>query len=225
MIRSYNAASKHTSVEYDAFGNKTAITDRMGNTATFTYDAVNRLMTKSVPIEGDARSMSKHYYDAAGNVISKKTQRNRPSESASWRQTDFVYDSRNWLTDTIGHGDKGNVCSHTEYDIAGRKTEVYTGLAGAGVMGDGAAVTRYAYGRFGMASMTDPIGYSESYDSAKRDFCFARPTVTAQLRNTFAIRSTGPFPRLLHLAGIRRLAIPRRNIAGTGRFAGRETTP
>ena len=68
--------------------------------------------------------------------------------------------------------------------------------------------------------MIGTIGLPETATREERDA--AR---TALLRNTFTTRSTGPFPRLLHRAGTRRLAIPRRNTPKTGRFAGRATTP
>jgi YD repeat-containing protein len=94
--------SRVTNYAYDVMGNRTSTTDADGNTTTYTYDALNRLLTLTTPRVTNAAGNTVNYntsyaYDGVGNRISVIDN--------NGNRTDTVYNSNNLLrqvTDASG---------------------------------------------------------------------------------------------------------------------------
>src|SRR6185503_10417846 len=52
---------------YDQAGNATSATDPLGNTATASYDSLNRLVSQLQPVSASSSISTGFGYDAAGN--------------------------------------------------------------------------------------------------------------------------------------------------------------
>ena len=156
VVKETNAAGKTTLAAYDALGNKVSATDTKGNVTRFAYDAAGRLLRQESPFEGDACAVSRYFYDAAGNVLRQEVLCSAPGETETWRRTEYRYDDRNRVIDTIlfetdGSGNR----TRYEYDAVGNKTVMYSGVLGDSL--DGAAKTTCEYNRFGkVTKMVDP---------------------------------------------------------------------
>ena len=166
VVKETNAAGKASLTVYDALGNKTETTNPAGNTAHFSYDALGRLLQQESPFDGDAKAIVLYDYDAAGNVLRQRTLCSAPGELEQWRKTEYLYDSRNRLTDTLLFEEDGSENrTHYEYDNMGNKLAVYTGILGDSP--DGAQKTSYTYDRFGnVLTMIDPRSNALSPDDA-----------------------------------------------------------
>ncbi|GKH47843.1 hypothetical protein CE91St45_24050 [Oscillospiraceae bacterium] len=156
VTKETNAAGKSSLTAYDALGNKVSTTDPKGNATLFHYDAAGRLIRQEAPFEGDARAVSRYFYDAAGNVLRQEVLCGAPDEPEAWRKTEYRYDNRDRVTDTIlFEADGSENRTRYEYDAAGNKVAVYTGMLGDSL--DGAAKTTCEYNRFGkVVKMVDP---------------------------------------------------------------------
>jgi len=92
-----------TNYAYDVMGNRTSSTDANGNTTTYTYDALNRMVTVTTPRVANAAGNSVNYttsyaYDGVGNRISVIDN--------NGNRTDTVYNSNNLVrqvTDASGN--------------------------------------------------------------------------------------------------------------------------
>ena len=156
VTKETNAAGKSSLTAYDALGNKVSTTDPKGNATLFHYDAAGRLIRQEAPFEGGTRAVSRYFYDAAGNVLRQEVLCGAPGEPEAWRKTEYRYDNRNRVTDTIlFEADGSENRTRYEYDAAGNKVAVYTGMLGDSL--DGAAKTTCEYNRFGkVVKMVDP---------------------------------------------------------------------
>ena len=128
--------------------------------STFTYDALGRLLKQETPFESTYKAVKKYYYDQAGNVTREQVQNNAPGASASWSKTEYVYNSRNFLT-AVSSYDGSTVAAKTQYtyDASGNVLTQTTGLAAANY-----STTTYTYDRFGSAlTVTDALNQIESY--------------------------------------------------------------
>ena len=54
---------------YDAFGQRTAVTDTLGNVTTYGYDAVGRLITITQHVDTPRPSVTVNQYDAGDNLV------------------------------------------------------------------------------------------------------------------------------------------------------------
>lgn len=165
-VKAYNVDGDYIQYTYDALGNLVSAVDYAGTETTYTYDSLSRKLTETFIIDqGNGYSgMTKYYYDAAGNVISKKISNNPVGDSVEWSQTDFEYDSRNRL-EYVTVYDDANIDNVTryEYDGAGNTLATYTGKSSKEA-NDGES-TSYTYDRFSnMLTFTDPLNQTESYD-------------------------------------------------------------
>lgn len=100
------------SYQYDAVGNRTTITDTLGNETDFQYDNLNRLIRDTDPL-GKARAFG---YDKSGNLTSETDRLGRSRT--------FVYDNlnrqtaENWL-----NGSSQTIRTISwDYDLSGRMT-------------------------------------------------------------------------------------------------------
>ena len=106
--------SNVVSFAYDAAGNRTALTNRLGNAFTFTYDANNRPISTSTP---GGRSTTRAY-DERGWLASLTAQ-------PSGRQTTYQYDDQGRLTrqaDSVGtnantYDANGNLASRSDGEL------------------------------------------------------------------------------------------------------------
>ncbi|MBD1372153.1 DNRLRE domain-containing protein [Hazenella sp. IB182357] len=117
---------------YDSDGNMTSITDKEGNTTTYTYNAIGLLMEESVPHNDQVNRITKYKYDAVQNLVEIES----PRGSATAQTGDFVekmvYDELNRIKERIFPRDpaSGNTRFQTEhkftyeYDILGNLTKV-----------------------------------------------------------------------------------------------------
>ena len=100
---------------------------------------------------------------------------NQPGETTTYRQTDYAYNNRNFLTQVTTY-DQGQPETYTQYfyDKLGNKLRMYTGLSQlltitgldqVSANGDTTyAVTKYDYDRFNhLTKYTDPEGRMETY--------------------------------------------------------------
>src|SRR5262249_14873476 len=92
-----------TNYAYDVMGNRTSTTDAEGRTTTYTYDALNRLLTVKTPTvtnaAGNAVTYTSSYaYDGVGNRIT--------AIDNNGNRTDTIYNPDNLVrqvTDPSGH--------------------------------------------------------------------------------------------------------------------------
>ncbi len=122
-------ASPVLTFAYDAVSNLTSTTDALGQTATYTYDAMNRVLSMTLPDPDGAGSahapVTNFSYDALGNRT--LVERTFVGSQGTVRQTGFVYDALNRVTSTFVPGP-----SETDEDRIGRVTldggETWIGL-------------------------------------------------------------------------------------------------
>lgn len=166
VVREYKVHKSgeiYAETTYDALGLKRHFRDFRGFGTDYDYDALGRLevQTADFDITG-ARTTTSYEYDNAGNVRYQRVSCNAIGAAAAIRQTEYTYDLRNRVEDTIQRDGSTEYRTRNIYDNAGNKREVYTGMLGNSLAG--AAKTVYTYDGMGnMTSMKDPAGYSESY--------------------------------------------------------------
>ncbi|MGD8848664.1 MAG: RHS repeat-associated core domain-containing protein [Anaerolineales bacterium] len=103
-----------TEFTFDRNGNRVAIKDANGNTSTFVYDALNRLIQERDPL-GNITSYS---YDLVGNQIA--------FQDAEGYTTHFEYDAANQLI-KIDYPDPDHDVLYS-YDASGNRTDMVDGL-------------------------------------------------------------------------------------------------
>jgi fibro-slime domain-containing protein/RHS repeat-associated protein len=136
----YNGHNIDTKITYDALGRKTSVTDALGRTIKYVYDALNRLVETKYA-DGFSDRVS---YDAFGNTLTKTDRLGRI--------TRYDYDALNQMTGTI------NVLGHrTEYR--------YNELGGLVYQQDANNnVTRYEYDTLGhQTAIIRPMGQRETF--------------------------------------------------------------
>src|SRR5262249_35615886 len=97
------ALTRTSHYAYDVVGNQTSVTDAGGNTTTYTYDSLNRLIKATTATVTDAGGNAVKYsttypYDGIGNSSS--------TVDNNGNKTDTVYNSDNLVrqvTDASGH--------------------------------------------------------------------------------------------------------------------------
>ncbi|WP_368233499.1 RHS repeat-associated core domain-containing protein [Anaerotruncus rubiinfantis] len=160
---------------YDALGRKIETRDRMGSISLFSYDAAGRLIQQETPFDDDSNAITRYFYDAAGNIVNQAVLISKPGYEMGyddeWRETQYTYDSRSRVIDTIQYDNEADqeIRTRFAYDGVGNKTSQYTGMLGDSITG--AALTAYTYNRFGaVLTMTDPMNQTETcaYDSIGR---------------------------------------------------------
>ena len=172
---------------YDVFGNVTAVTDVFGNTAyasydaagrktsetdaknavtTYAYDVLDRVIETRKPLNAaqNIYSVSRTYYDGAGNVIKTKQSNNADNSSTvTYTQKEYVYDSLNRVTDV----NTGGSWVHYVYDVTNNVTHIYSGMTAkwtAAMSANAYSLVRYEYDTLGnVTKLTDELGNAESY--------------------------------------------------------------
>ncbi len=175
------------SYAYDVFGNTVSVTDVFGNTATAQYDAIGRRISdtdakgivteykydaldraievrKPLDVNAGVYSISRTYYDAAGNVIKTKQSNNADNSAAiTYAQKEYVYDSLNRVSDAY----TGGGWLHYGYDVADKVTHIYSGMTAqwtAALSANAYSLVRYEYDSLGNAvKLTDELGNAETY--------------------------------------------------------------
>ena len=163
VVEETNAVGRSALFEYDALGRKTKDIDLLNRETLYTYDLMGRLLQKETPFQDETHAFTRYFYDPAGNLIRHSILRSEEGYEPGWDEywgiTDYTYDSRNRVVDTIFYDEDVVETSRTrfEYDGVGNKTAQYVGLSSADST-DGAQKTVYTYNRFGkIASMVDPV--------------------------------------------------------------------
>ncbi len=159
-IRTDSGQDRITSIQYDALGNKRFQWDEAGKRTEFQYDKAGRLVQTLAPFDHRSQKV-KYYYDGVGNIIWEKK-----AQKDGWQETQYVYDTRNRLTDTYQHLSQGNwIKTICRYD---GMNQVILRRTGDTPSGEGREVTKYIYDRFGnVTAMTDARGYTEYYEYDK----------------------------------------------------------
>ena len=153
---------------YDAVGNRTEVTNALGYTTVYTYDALNRLESMADPLDHTTR----YGYDRAGNRTSVLDANNVT--------TLFSYDDANRLTG-IDYGDTTPDVSFS-YDGLGNRLSMLDGSGTTsysydplyrltGVNDGAGAQIGYGYDRVGnRRALTYPLGATVvyTYDAANR---------------------------------------------------------
>ncbi|WP_066456821.1 RHS repeat-associated core domain-containing protein [Anaerotruncus rubiinfantis] len=175
VVRERNAVGNSIYTTYDALGRKVKARDYIGSDSFFTYDAAGRLIQQETPFNDEANAITRYFYDAAGNVVKQAVLISEPwyemGYNDEWRETQYIYDSRGRVIDTIQYDDRADqeIRTRFAYDGVGNKVSQYTGMLGDSITG--AALTSYTYNRFGaVLTMTDPMNQTETcaYDSIGR---------------------------------------------------------
>ena len=167
-VREIDAFGRNVRTVYDALGQKVKSYDKLCQESVFTYDAAGRLIQQKTPFDDEGDALTRFFYDAAGNVVKQAVLISEPwyemGYDDEWRETQYTYDSRNRVIDTIQYDDRADreIRTRFGYDGVGNKTSQYTGMLDETTTG--AALTSYTYNRFGsILSMTDPLDQTESY--------------------------------------------------------------
>ena len=168
QVRTINAFGRSAYTSYDALGRKIQSRNYAGNYSYFTYDAAGRLIQQETPFDEESNTYVRYYYDAVGNLTKQADLMSEPwfemGYNDEWRETQYTYDSRNRVIDTIQYNDREDeeIRTRFAYDGVGNKTSQYTGMLGNSI--EGAALTTYTYNRFNsISSMTDPMDQAETY--------------------------------------------------------------
>lgn len=160
-----------TTYEYNSWGQRTAITDALGNVTRYEYDAVGRLITTTNP----ARQVTVNVYDPADHLI-RVTQNYTTAGGQNWQNTYnlvtvYEYDragNRVAMTDTLGY------VTRYGYDVANRLVSVtvnYSPTVGPNYGGQWNVTTWYGYDAVGnQVAVTDTLGRVTRnwYDGANR---------------------------------------------------------
>ncbi len=153
-----------TTYEYNPWGQRTAITDALGNATRYAYDAVGRLITTTNP----ARQVTVNVYDAADNLI-RVTQNYTTAGGQNWQNTynlvtQYEYDragNRVAMTDTLGR------VTRNWYDAANRLISVtvnYSPTVGPNYQSQWNITTWYRYDAVGnQVAVTDTLGRVTRY--------------------------------------------------------------
>src|SRR5262249_18308411 len=144
-----------TRYSYDVVGNRTSTTDAEGRTTTYSYDALNRLVTVTTPdvtdVFGNTVACTTLYgYDAVGNRITVTDN--------NGNRTETVYNANNLVqrvTDASGH--------ITEYAYDADLNQVSI-VVGAELAPTARQVLRFEYDKKDrLTSSTDALGNKQSY--------------------------------------------------------------
>ena len=129
----------------------------------FRYDKPDRNNEQfgdvSLPFDENGSAETLFYYDANGN----KTREMIKTGDSSFRTTLYNYDNMGNLVANVQQGDSEDIVTRYTYDKVGNVLTMTTGLPS--VDASGGNITTYTYDTFGrLASVTDPMGYTETYD-------------------------------------------------------------
>ncbi|MCZ4102452.1 MULTISPECIES: DUF6531 domain-containing protein [Streptomyces] len=193
LLQSTDPYGKQVSYDYDRYLRPVAITDRLGNTTSMTYDGAGHMLTRQAPASvGYSESWT---YDPAGNMESHTDSRGNTtkyhyvanqlmdSTDPAGGKAAYTYTSLGALESvttprgkktTYGYDPAGNRTSVTtplgeistfRYDPAGRITAKTDPRGNVSGADPAAFTTTYVYDPRGpLKSVTDPLGHLTSYD-------------------------------------------------------------
>jgi YD repeat-containing protein len=138
---------------YDAFGNRTSLSDSLGGSISYAFDAANRLTSLAMTVNGSTAAQVTLGYDAANRLTGLT--RTAPSVSGDTITTSYSYDNANRLTNitytdvtkaltlssyTYGYDKASELTSYQDnsgnsltygYDVNGELTGATATLAGS----------------------------------------------------------------------------------------------
>jgi RHS repeat-associated protein len=97
---------------YDAFGNRTSLSDSLGGSISYAFDAANRLTSLAMTVNGSTAAQVTLGYDAANRLTGLT--RTAPSVSGDTITTSYSYDNANRLTN-ITHTDVSKTLTLSSY--------------------------------------------------------------------------------------------------------------
>lgn len=181
VTKQYNALGNYATATYNALGQKVSEADVNAVAASrpyskaYTYDELGRVIKTETPMESNATSIAKVYYDPNGNVISNCVTNNQVGSAESFKRTDYQYNSRNMLKQVAMYNGS-TVDNYTAYyyDGAGNILRMYTGLSQPITItgldqytpsSASCSVTKYAYDRFGnLTSLINPLNQTQTFE-------------------------------------------------------------
>lgn len=148
QLKSTTAVGLVTTIEYDAYGRQTKLTDPNAGTSTFTYNAYGQLVAQT---DGNGITFNSTY-DVLGRITSKQ-------EPVTGKHTDYTYvTSGNGINQVATITSPDNVSQSYEYDSYGRV------IKSTEVIGGQSFQTTNTYNSLGKpATITYPSGYSVKY--------------------------------------------------------------
>jgi RHS repeat-associated protein len=121
----YPGSSVTRTFTYTTADQVASTTDELSHTTSFSYDALDRLTTKTLPDPDGGGSLTSPVWTYKYDAIGRLTEELDPLNN----DTDYAYNNRNWLTsitrpDPDGAGSLGRPVSTFSYDFAGNRTNV-----------------------------------------------------------------------------------------------------
>ncbi|MFF7637458.1 RHS repeat-associated core domain-containing protein [Kitasatospora sp. NPDC008050] len=191
LLSSTDATGAQTTFGYDAAGNRTSVTDPLGNRTTSTYDNARHLLTSTDP----AGHQTIYTYDANGNQLTRtdptgakasstydadnhlltttSARGNATGANAAAYTTSYTYDGDGNTTSTT---DPTGAVTRTTYDLLNRPATTVDALGNATTTTYGSdgnplsttdptgARTTHTYDPNGrLTSTTDPLSHTTSY--------------------------------------------------------------
>jgi RHS repeat-associated protein len=110
-----------TQLGYDSVGNVISVTDSLGNTAHFEFDALNNLTKSVMPLPFAYKTL--FYYDRNGNMTCLMQQAN--PDKTNWEMVGYEYDARDVVTAIKQYKNDGTYLLTTfAYDNNGNRLQV-----------------------------------------------------------------------------------------------------
>ncbi len=161
VTKQTNALGDSISTVYDMAGQALTVTDANGNTTSTEYDKLGRAIKAITPFDENSGGETKTYYDKNSNTLKTSVKRSENLYST----TEYKYDVMgNAIAQIVENGNE-DIVTQYEYDLAGRITEMITGLTAYSETPSGGATTRYEYNSSGyLYKVTDPTGCAEIYN-------------------------------------------------------------
>ena len=155
VISEINAADGITYFSYDAAGNRTSVTDPLGNRTSYTYDALNHLTARTDPLG----HITTFQYDTFSNLIER--------DDRNGKRTEYVYDPI------------GRVIRETWHDagaVANEITRSYDSIGNMLTTSDFFSSLAYTYDTLNRIIAIDNLGtpgvphtvFQQTYDSLGR---------------------------------------------------------
>ena len=176
-----------TAAAYDLTGRQISSTDARGNTMSYAYDNLNRLIQTETPLDVNRNGVEKTYYDKNSNTVMTKVK----TEDEEYRTTEYKYDKMNRIMAVIAHDADAPSVTQYEYDTYGRMSKMLTGLSAYTAKPAGGNATVYEYDYLSrLVKTTDALGQSELIQTMiMRGICCQKQTETVLFRSIIMVFS------------------------------------